>query len=109
MKRHPLICRECGAQQDFKLVRGSWFPCVNCPAHLHFVEYWAQLHGWIGANPSAVALLLLHVQWWISLLFWFPVSVLLGVVSMTVSAFYAAPKLESDLPGGPRPGSQLGL
>jgi hypothetical protein len=105
MRVRPLICPECGAQQETSNIRGTWFPCGNCAAHIQIADSWAQRMWWVGAVLSLIVLVALRFAWWISLLAWFPLSVLFG---MLIGMALPDPPIESDKPKH-RPGSTLGL
>jgi hypothetical protein len=105
MNKRRFVCPECGVAQDNRLVRGTWFPCGNCQAHLQPAQSWQDRNTWVGMVLAIVVIVMLKLSWWISLLLWFPMSVVMIVV---VGLLSPDPPVESDKPHS-RPGSTLGL
>jgi hypothetical protein len=105
MRRTPFICPECGAQQDVEHIRVTWFPCQNCSANIQTAYSWKQKVWWVGAIFSVVVLVTLRLTWWISVLAWFPLSIVIAVI---VGLVLPDPPIESDK-AKDRPKSTLGL
>jgi hypothetical protein len=105
MTIRPVICPECGARQEPNRIKGTWFPCGNCEAHLQPAQSWQEKLWWTGAVLAIVILVTLKVIWWISILLWFPMSIVIAVV---VAILSPDTPIESDKPHS-RPGSTLGL
>lgn len=105
-----IFCPECGIEQAWKDISFmSWFLCRSCGAYLRVPERRAQRLWWIG---MAVALALLGITrpgLGLSLLLWFPLGVGIGILLSVVLLGLSPPRLESDLPRNPPPGSPLGL
>ncbi len=110
MRRHPVICPECGAKQKFKNVRGEWFPCGQCDAYLRVggnrSDYASVASGYI----AFLVLIILKFTWWVDLLLWPPLTFLLAALIILISFFVKAAPVESDIPKGTYAGSLwLGL
>jgi hypothetical protein len=105
MKKRPFVCPECGVTQENRLVRGTWFPCRNCQAHLQPAQSWKDRIVWVGMVLAIVVIVMLKLSWWISILLWLPTSFVIAVALVLLTP---DPPIESDKPRS-RPGSTLGL
>jgi hypothetical protein len=69
----------------------------------------AQLFGGIGGGVAFLALLALRPGLWLSFFLWFPLTVAITAFLAILMLYLRPPRLESDVPHNPSPGSPLGL
>jgi hypothetical protein len=108
MEQKHLICPECCTRLQRKDVRPNWFCCPGCGVNLRITEDWVIKRCWMGFGAALLLLLMIRPGIWVSLLLLFPLTLLIGIFLFIASAAVAPPKLESDVPHGPPPGS-IGL
>jgi len=105
MERKPMICPECHTKLERKDIRPNWSCCPGCGVHVRIAEQWIIKQCWIGFGTAILLLFMIGPGIWVSLLLLFPLTVLISILLGIASAVVTPPKIESDVPHGPPPGS----